>query len=164
MNEMEKKYNEITELFSLAEELASTVDHKNTLDNALQMQLVEPLMETLAESGDILTDEFIACCEGKAAKKPASKSRIEGAMRKIYIAMHEYGARVALINKGAVNLADAIVEKVKRQMETVVANFMEFIKLSLDRIMQKHDIDELKQRHDRIAMMLHAQALGQGAN
>jgi len=85
-------------------------------------------------------------------------------MRKIYIAIHQYSADAKRIGKGAVNLADVLVERTRRQMETIVANFMEFVKLSLDRIMQKHEIDELKQRHDRIAMMLHAQAVGQGAN
>lgn len=157
MNELEQKYHAITELFALAEELATTVEHASTTNPMVQMQLVEPLIEALGDSADVLTDEYIALCEGKAAKKP----RIEGAMRKIYMAMHEYGVRAAKYAKSAANIADVTVEKIKRQMETIVANFMEFVKLSLDRIMQKHDIEELKQRHDRIATMLHQQAMGQ---
>ena len=160
MNEMEQKYYDITALFALAEDIAATVDNPATKDPMSQMMLVEPLIDTLAESADVLTEEYIALCEGKSAKK----SRIETAMRKIYIAIHQYSADAKRIGKGAVNLADVLVERTRRQMETIVANFMEFVKLSLDRIMQKHEIDELKQRHDRIAMMLHAQAVGQGAN
>lgn len=160
MEELEQKYEQITELFALAEDLASTVDSKATLNPMVQMQLVEPLIATIGDSADILTEEYIALCEGKAAKKP----QIESAMRKIYVAIHEYGARAAKYGKGVANLADPIIEKLKRQMETIVANFMELAKLSLDRIMQKHDIDELKQRHDRIAVLLHQQALGQGAS
>lgn len=160
MAELEQKYEQITELFALAEDLASTVDSKATLNPMLQMQLVEPLIATIADSADILTEEYIALCEGKSAKKP----QIESAMRKIYVAIHEYGTRAAKYGKGIANLADPIIEKIKHQMETIVANFMELAKLSLDRIMQKHDIDELKQRHDRIAVLLHQQALGQGAS
>ena len=162
MSEMETKYHEITELFSLAEELASTVDNPFTLNKEQQMELVEPLIDTIADSADVLTDEFIAVCEGKAAKRKPSTARIETAMRKIYIAMHDYSAQAKKLSHGLANIADPVVEKIKRQMETVVANFMEFVKLSLDRIMQKHEIDEMKQRHERISLMLHAQAIGQG--
>lgn len=166
MSEMERKYNEVAELFGIAEELASTVDNTFIRDHKAQMNLVEPLIDTIAESADILTEEYIALLEG--ANKPSSKTRIESAMRKIYVAMHEYGVRASRVTQNAVgnirNLADPIVEKLKRQMETIVANFMEFVQLSLDRVMQKHDIEELKQRHERIAMMLHSQSVGQGAN
>lgn len=166
MSELEQKYNEVAELFSIAEELASTVDNTFIRDPKSQMNLVEPLINTIAESADILTEEYIALLEG--SKQPSSKTRIESAMRKIYVAMHEYSARAGRVTQNAVgnirNLADPIVEKLKRQMETIVANFMEFVKLSLDRVMQKHDIEELKERHERIALMLHAQTLGQGAN
>lgn len=166
MTELEQKYNEVAELYSVAEAFASTVDNTFIRDHKAQMNLVEPLIDTIAESADILTEEYIALLEG--TKKPASKTRIEGAMRKIYVAMNEYSVRVSRVTQNAVgnirNLADPIVEKLKRQMETIVANFMEFVKLSLDRVMQKQDIEELKERHERIAMMLHAQTIGQGAN
>ncbi len=166
ISELEQKYNDVTELFSIAEEFASTVDNTFIRDHAAQMKLVEPLIDAIAESADILTEEYIAVIEGQ--KKPSGKTRIESAMRKIYVAIHEYNARAARTTQNAVgnirNLADPIVEKLKRQMETIVANFMEFVKLSLDRVMQKHDIEELKERHERIAIMLHAQTIGQGAN
>jgi hypothetical protein len=53
-----------------------------------------------------------------------------------------------------------IVRKVKRQLEVVITHFVDFITLSLDRIMQKHDVEELKHRHASIALMLHQQAQG----
>ena len=166
LTELEQKYNDVVELFSIAEELASTVDNTFIRDHAAQMKLVEPLMEAIADSADVLSEEYIAVIEG--TKKTTSKTRIESAMRKIYVAMHEYSARASRVTQNAVgnirNLADPIVDKLKRQMETIVANFMEFVKLSLDRVMQKHDIEELKERHERIAIMLHAQTVGQGAN
>jgi hypothetical protein len=166
ISELEQKYNDVVALYDLAEELAATVDTKLTKDNAAQMGLVDPLIEAIAYSADVLSEEFIALCEGKAAKKAAAKSRIETAMRKIYVAMHEYSARATKVTQNAVggfrNLADPVVEKIKRQMETIVANFLDFLTLSLDRIMQKHDIDELKQRHERVALMLHTMSVQQG--
>jgi glutamate-1-semialdehyde aminotransferase len=168
MSELEQKYNDVVALYDLAEELAATVDTKLTKDNAAQMDLVDPLIEAIAYSTDILSEEFITLCEGNKAKKAAAKSKIETAMRKIYVAMHEYGVRATKVTQNAVggfrNLADPIVEKIKRQMEKVVANFLEFIQLSLDRIMQKHDIDELKQRHERVALMLHTMSVQQGSH
>lgn len=172
LSELERQYHDVAALYDLAEELAATVDTKLTKDNAAQMKLVDPLIETIAYSADVLSEEFISLCEtqggNKAAKKAASKSRIETAMRKIYVAMHEYSARAAGVTQNAVggfrNLADPIVEKIKRQMETIVANFLDFLTLSLDRIMQKHDIDELKQRHERVALMLHTMSVQQGAS
>lgn len=166
LSELEQKYNDVAELFSTAEELASTVDNTFIRDHGAQMKLVEPLIEVVAESADVLTEEYIALLEGQ--KKPSSKTRIEAAMRKIYVAMGEYNARAARTTQNAVgnirNLADPIVEKLKHQMETIISHFMEFVKLSLSNIMQKHDIEELKQRHERIALMLHSQTVGQGAN
>lgn len=165
MSELEQRYNDITELFTIGDDLASTVDNTFIKDHAAQMKLVDPLITAIVDSADELSEEFIALCEGKTKKQTSSKSRIEASLRKIYIAMHEYAARVERVGQNAVgnirNLADPIVEKLKRQMEIIVANFMEMLSLSLDRIMQKQDIEELKERQIRISLMLHAQTLGQ---
>lgn len=168
MSELEQRYNDITELFAISDDLASTVDNTFIRDHAAQMKLVEPLINTVADAADELSEEFIALCEGKTKKQTSSKSRIETSLRKIYIAMHEYAARVERVGQNAVgnirNLADPIVEKLKRQMEVIVANFMEMLSLSLERIMQKHDIEELKERQIRISLMLHAQTQAKGGN
>ena len=57
--------------------------------------------------------------------------------------------------KDAKNAALLVVKKINRQLEQVIANFVEFMTLSLDRVMQKHDIEELNERHANIALMLH---------
>ena len=59
------------------------------------------------------------------------------------------------------NALHLVVKKIKRQLEQIIVNFAELITLALDRIMQKHDMDELKARHANIALMLYSNK-GQG--
>lgn len=155
MNVWEQRYHDITELFLLSDELLATVPV--SADPEAQLALLEPLIEAIGDSADQLTDEYIALCEGDAKRKAAAKSRVESALRKVYVAMTEFTARA----RDARNAAHAVVKKLKRQLEHIVSHFMDFMVLSLDRIMQKNDVEELKQRHANIALMLHQ--LGQGA-
>lgn len=148
-NTQESKYRDVTELYTLAEELLATVEH--SAEPEAQLEQVAPLAEVLAESTDILTEEFIGLAEGKPARKQVAKGKIETALRRVYIAMNEFGERV----KDTRNAAVAVVKKIKRQLEVVITNFLGFTMLSLDRIMQKHDVEELKARHAGIALMLH---------
>lgn len=154
MTEWEQKYYDVTELYALSDELLNTVEQSQ--DPEAQLALIASLVETIGESADILGEEYINFCDGK--KEPKSKSRIEGALRKVYGAVSEFTSRV----RDQRNAALAIVKKVKRQLEQVIVNFMEFMVLSLDRIMQKQDVEEIKQRHAHLSMMLHSQGL-QGA-
>lgn len=155
MNVWEQKYHDISELFLLNEELMATVPA--SADPEMQLALIEPLIETIGESADILADEYIGLCEGDSKRKATAKTRVEGTLRKIYVAMQQFSEQT----KGTRNAAHAILVRIKRQLEHVVSHFMDFMTLSLDRIMQKNDVEELKQRHANIALMLHQ--LGQGA-
>lgn len=155
MNEWENKHRDIVELYNLADELLETVEA--SADPEAQLDLIAPLIEALGDSSDILSDEYIGLCEGKPARKQAAKSKIEGALRRVYVAMHEFSGHA----RDAKNAAHGVVRKIKRQLEQVIANFVEFITLSLDRIMQKNDVEELKKRQASIALMLHQ--MGQGA-
>lgn len=154
MSEWEQKYYDVTELYALCEELLATVEQ--SADPEAQLALVAPLVETLGASTDLLSEEYINLCDGKKDLK--SKSRIEGALRKAYGAIGEFAQRT----RDAKNAALLIVKKVKRQLEQVIVNFMEFLALSLDRMMQKQDVEEIKQRHAHLSMMLHSQGM-QGA-
>lgn len=155
MNVWEQKYYDITELYALADELLATVP--TAADPAAQLALIESLVETIGESTDALTEEYIALCEGVAQQKQQSKSKVESALRRIYGAAHACTTRI----RDSKNAALLVIKKLKRQLEMVVANFIDFLTLSLDRIMQKHDVEEIRARHANIAAML-AQH-GQGA-
>lgn len=154
MNIWEQKYHDITELFRLTDELLETVP--NAADPQTQLALLEPLIEAIGESTELLTEEYIALCDNPKVKATA-KTRVEGALRKVYVAINDFTARA----RDAKNAAHAVIKKLKRQLEHVVSHFMDFMVLSLDRIMQKNDVEELKERHANIALMLHQ--LGQGA-
>jgi hypothetical protein len=156
MNIWEQKYYDIVELFALNDELLSTVEQAENPE--AQLALIEPLAEVLGESAELLTEEYVALCDGAPARKQSAKSRIEGALRKMYVAMHEFEKRVT----DTKNVALMVVKKIKRQLEVVVSNFLDFMVLSLDRVMQKHDVEELKQRHANISLMLHQ--MGHGAS
>lgn len=159
VEELEQHYYEITELYDLAAELVDTVDSELVLNPAEQLAIIEPLADEVGESADILAEEFIHIAENQGKGKPKNKSRIESALRKIYAAIDAYNHRVnAGLGEKAVglrNVADPIVKKIKRQIEVVVAALIDFIELSLDRIMQRSHIDEMKTHQEKIAMMIH---------
>lgn len=161
--ELEEKYYEITELYDLADELVGTVESEFATNPEAQFELVEPLIDDVGAATDVLTEEFMVIAESNGRTR--NKNKIEGALRKIYRAIDAYHARVdASVGEsktGFRNIADPIVKKLKRQMESVIATFIEFVELSLDRIMHKSEIDDLKQRQEKIAMMLHNIAQGQ---
>ena len=123
----------------------------------MQLGLVEKLVETIGESADILTDEYVALCEGKASAKKSAKTKVETSLRKVYMAIGDFTTRARDVR----NAAHLVVKKLKRQLEQVIENFVEMVQLSLDRIMQKHDVEELKTRHANIALMLYSKGQGQ---
>jgi uncharacterized protein YhhL (DUF1145 family) len=167
--ELELKYHDITELYDLAEELVETVESEFVVDPESQLMLIEPLAETVGESADILSEEFLAMAnQQKSTNNSRSKTKIESALRKVYVAIDHYRKQVSSAAKNAsqalMNIADPIVEKIKRQVEVIVAMMVDFVDISLDRIMQKAYIEELKQRQEKIAVMLHGISHGIGAD
>ena len=155
MAEWEHKYHDITELYNLADELLATVEASSNPE--MQLGLIEKLVETIGESADVLTDEYVGLCEGNPARKKTAKGKVEGALRKLYGAIGDFNTRARDVR----NAAYMVVGKLKRQLEQVIVNFAEMIALSIDRIMQKHDVEALKARHASIALMLYSAGKGQ---
>ncbi len=151
----EQKYYDINELYNLADELLMTV--QGAADPEEQLALVESLVETIGDSADVLSEEYVSLCEGKPGQKTSAKTKVEGALRKIYIGMAELKNRVT----DRRNAALLVIKKLKRQLEQVIENFVEMLVLSLDRIMQKQDVEELKARHANISLMLYSKGQGQ---
>lgn len=157
IRDLEEKYNEIMSLYDFAGELAATVDDALVENPEAQLTLVEPVIRQLGESADDLTEEFINVAEGKI--KRGTRNRVEGALRKLYIAMDEYTVRVhgsaKLKSAKLGNIADAIVAKVKQELEKIIIIFLDFMQLSLDRVMHKIEFEELKRRHTEVIFQLH---------
>lgn len=162
--DLELKYHDITELYNLVEELISTVESEFVQDPDRQLALVEPLIEAMGESADELTEDFIAVAGRDKKANSRRRGRIEGALRRIYVAIDDYQERVAKsgrkLSKSLMNIADPIVERIKRQTETIVSHFIDFVDISLDRIMQKAHLEEIKQRQEKIASMLYHAGYG----
>lgn len=155
MAQWEHKYHDISELYALADELLATVETSEKPE--MQLGLVEHLVEVLGESADVLTEEYIGIVEQGKARHKAAKPKVEGALRKIYSAIADFKTRARDVR----NAAYRVVDKVRRQLEQVIVNFAELISLSIERIMQKHDVEALKARHASIALMLYSQGQGQ---
>ena len=167
VEELESRYNEVTHLYDLAEEILSTVESKLVSDPEEQLEIVEPLVNEIGDAVDVLAEEFmhIAECKKNKTSNKASKVQIEGALRRIFAAISDYQARVTNVTKKAhgsiMNIADPLVKKLRHQVEQVVVVFLEFMQISLQSIMNKSDLDALKQRDSRIALMMHQMTLAQ---
>ena len=164
MSELESRYNEITSLYDLASELAETVDSRLTANPGEQWAAIEPLVNEVGDVADILSEEFLHVAESVRSRTPgkASKARIEGSLRRLYGALHEYRERVRNVAKQAYsaieNIADPVVEKIQRQAERIVVIFLEFIRLSLSSIMNHAELSQLRAREARVALMMHQAA------
>jgi hypothetical protein len=155
MNMWEHKYHDITELYALADELLATVEQSSNPE--MQLGLVERFVDTIGESADVLTEEYVELCGKGAAHHKTAKPKVETALRKLYSAIGDFKTRARDVR----NAAYRVVDKLRRQLEQVIVNFAEMLVLSIDRIMQKHDVEALKARHASIALMLYS-AKGQG--
>ncbi|MCI5049955.1 MAG: hypothetical protein MRY32_06450 [Rickettsiales bacterium] len=159
MQELEQSYYEITDLYDLADELIATVDPEIVDNPAEQLAIVQPLAEEVGDAADILAEEFIAIAENNGQGQAQNRTKIEGALRKIFSAIDAYNVRVnAEVHdaaQGIRNVADTIVKKLKRQIEVVVATLIDFVELSLDRIMQRSHVEEMKRHQEKIALMIH---------
>jgi hypothetical protein len=155
---LELNYHHIANLYDMAEDLIATAEDERILDHEEQIDLIEPLVAQLGESTDILCEEFIEVA-GKGQKTGQNRSRIEGALRRLYMAIDNYNQQASKKVKGTLegirNIADPIVEKIKHHIEFVITIFVDFIDLSLDRIMTKWHIQELKKRQEKIFQMLY---------
>lgn len=166
LDEMEVKYNTITELYDLADELLATVDSPFVKDKEEQMNLVEPLVAELGEAADVLSEEFIHVADAhRSTGKIANKQRAENSLRKVFAAISDYQERVTAASKKTAaalkNIADPIVKKIERHVEEIVVVFLEFVNLSLASIMHKQQLEAVKVRDPRIAMMMHRHAMSQ---
>jgi hypothetical protein len=167
MDEYEARYYDISSLYLLGEELLSAVEARSSANPKAHMDLVEPLINDLADAADLLGEEFLFIAESKQKRTPskASKSQIEGALRKLCFAINDYKARskqlAGRIGAAAIAITDAIVAKVQKQIDTVVGIFFEFIQVSLQQIMSKTELEALRLRDTRIAMLMHQMSLAQ---
>lgn len=158
--ELGQQYAEIMKLYDYAEELVQTIDSEFAESASAQLSLVEPLISQLEESADTLTDEFIQFADGKP--EHSSRGKIEKALRKVYTAIDDYTLKLhgslKKKSKAFANIADAIILKIKEKMEVIIISFLNFTQLSLDRVMHKHELEEIKRNQQHVFFQLHNQS------
>jgi uncharacterized coiled-coil DUF342 family protein len=162
---LETSYNEVVALYEKADALIASVNESSREFQEVHFKLVMPLVEQLESSTDILTEEFISIAEGKDNKANHAK-RVEGALRKVYTSLDEYGKRASSMGKeafsGLVQRLEVLVEDTKRQLEKVVGIFVGMVNIGLDRIMQKNDLERLRKNETKVAQMLHSMSAAHG--
>ena len=165
LEEMEVKYNSVTTLYDLADELLATVESPFVKDAEAQMDLVEPIINEISDAADVLAEEFIHIADSRGGNIKANKTRVENALRKVFNALNDYQARVQKGSKkmagGLKNIADPVIAKIQRHIEEVVVVFLEFLSLSLASIMHKQQLEAVRVRDPRIALMMHQHAMAQ---
>lgn len=161
------KYKDITTLYDHADELIATVEGSTVKSKQNQLDMVELLVNEVADATDILTEEFILVAESKRPRGSSkfSKKRIEGALRRIFVAISAYNesAKHALngTSGAIVNSADKIVEKIQQQLDKVVVIFLELINISLQSIIGKAEMEALRMRNSRVSIMMHQLSMSQ---
>lgn len=167
MNDYKARYNDIVALCDCAEELLATVENPAIKDPHAQLDMIEPMINEIADASDVLAEEFLLIAESKKTRgaNKFSKKRIESALRRIFVAFNEYQENVKSLTKKtnniAANLVKPIVQKIQLQLDKVVAIFFEFAQISLQSIMNKAELDALRVRDSRIALMLHNFSMAQ---
>lgn len=167
VNDYKAKYQDISVLYDYADELISVVEDVATENPQAHLSLLEPLVNEIADSTDILTEEFILVAESKKPRASSrfSKKRIENALRRVWVAVGDYNESAkSFVGQNGGKLAVAvvkIVEKIQAQLDRVVEIFLELINISLQSIMGKTEMDSLRQRNSRIAIMMHQISLSQ---
>ncbi len=147
-------YDDVTALYDLSDDLLATVEAGGISSPEDQLKLVEPLINEVAEAADVLAEEFILVAESKKPYSASkfSKKRIENALRRIFVAIHEYGENT---KQTASNIATPIVKKIQAQLDKIVVIFFEFVQISLQSVMNKSEMEAIRLRDTRIAIMMH---------
>lgn len=161
MDELEVSYHQIEALYELISELVDTVEDGEQLQPDTQLALVGPLIDEITDATDALTEEFLLLAKANRihTSHTASKSRIEGAMRRIYVSFDQYAkdsSRVAgRIGAKMKAKTDHIIAAIGEQIEQVIGIFLDFMRLSLAPIMGKTRKNDLVARNTHIAFQLH---------
>ena len=159
LQELEVKYEEIMQLYDLADALTDTVESEFVSKPEDQLALVAPLIEQIGESADVMTEEFVNLAQKKPTRK--TRTRLETALRKLYNAVDGYYEKLGATSKASANalknIAEPIVVKLKEKLEEIIVIFLDFVKMSLDRVMHKNELEELKRKR-HITFQLHDMA------
>lgn len=150
-------YDEILELYDFAEALVETVEDNRIIDPYAQQKLVIDLVDSLEQAGDELSGELLTYVQSEGNSHKVHKTKIESAFRKVFNAIDKYRKQVQDVGR---NIADEIVARVEQHVEHVVAVFLDFVRLGVNRFMHHQQIEDMKRRERHVASILHEMGLG----
>lgn len=155
----EQQYNEIVKLYDIADKIVGTVEHPKINEPETQLKVVEPLVMQIEETADVLTEEYINVLKTDGVPAPQTRSRVETALRKMHAAIYEYNKKTAertkRIYKNVYNMADPLVNELKQLIEKITTVFMELVQLSIEKILPKWELEEMKHKQSGVALKLH---------
>ncbi len=159
----EGNFKKIVSLYDVAEELLLTVEKQTEVNPEAQLELIEPIVETIEESADQLSTEYANLAVGAQGRKKINRKVVEAALRRIYQSVSEYNDRVKSIPehpaKAIERIVSPVLSRLRGVMEEVVTFFMEVIEISLDKIMHRSEVEEMRKRNLRIAALMHQMAI-----
>lgn len=149
-------YEDIVTLYDYAQALVETVEDSRITDPYAQQELVIEMVDTLEQSTEVLSEQFLDIAQGDGQSNKIKKTKIESAFRKIFNAIDNYKNKAIVLGK---NIADEIVLGLEEHMEHIVAMFLEFVELGVTRFMHFQQIEEMKKREQHVAALLHSASL-----
>lgn len=159
MKVTEEDYQDIVVLYGHADSLASTVESASLKERRAQYKLISPLVEEIELASDTLTEEYMQIAEQGQKPGKSAKTKIEGALRRLFVAIDQYTLRAeeakATLSEKSLAATGKLVAGLRRQAERITAIFLNFVALSVDRIMHRKEVEEMKKHEAHIATTLH---------
>lgn len=156
-------YRSILALYDVAQELVNTVEHPEAVDIDTQLDMIEPIVEGVEESAEVLTAEYAHLTEGAKGAKKIKRKNVEGALRRFFATIDEFRHKASDLQGPAfvsiMKLVAPLVEKLRAAGEQVVAIFMQVVDIALDQIMHKSEVEAVKRRNQLIASLMHQRAM-----
>lgn len=86
-NTKEKTFQTILELYDVAESLLNAVEEQESDSPQESIDMIEPVIEQIVESADILADKYYRVIKEEQALSERDKFLIETALKKAYFAI-----------------------------------------------------------------------------
>lgn len=160
LENLEASYRQITAIYDLADRIIASVKKSGNQAQEEHFSIVNPLVDQLEESADILTEEFIGISEQQEKSLPQKRARgrVETALRKAFNMLDTTAKRLQDARGSVQQAVEPLIEEARGQMEKVVVIFVNMVDLALDRILKKADLERMKKENEKIAEILHQTA------
>ena len=159
MNQYNDQYGKLIALYDTAEKLVEAVRYDDLEHAVRALNAVEPLVEDVESAADTLTEQFCDLAEGGWDGRKLKKNKVETALRRIFAGIQKYSDQSDELFEVIRARVSAVVKELRELTEEIVAIFLVYVRLSVEKIMHKNDIDDMKRRKQYIALMLHEAGL-----